>query len=160
MFFRLISIFLQFKQWRVSMIRWVWTKNANVGSADAPGKALDVPTVRQHSYSHDNWYLKLGWYYMVFSDWLQWNPSVYRCQVYGYIASTLSWVLIGDIWCLNIEWNNVMLWKVGMKSIRMSVNLPEVCEQIREMCSWRDRCDMTLFNKEECSTFIEFLCTG
>ncbi len=23
-----------------------------------------------------------------------------------------------------------------------------VCEQIREMCSWKDRCDMTLFNKE------------
>ncbi len=35
-----------------------------------------------------------------------------------------------------------------------------VCEQIREMCSWRDRCDMTLFNKEKCSTIIEFLCTG
>ncbi len=35
-----------------------------------------------------------------------------------------------------------------------------VCEQIREMCSWGDRCDMTLFNKEECSTIIEFLCTG
>ncbi len=29
-----------------------------------------------------------------------------------------------------------------------------VCEQIREMCSWRDRCDMTLFNKEGCSTII------
>ncbi len=27
-----------------------------------------------------------------------------------------------------------------------------VCEHIREMCSWRDRCDMTLFNKEECCT--------
>ncbi len=32
-------------------------------------------------------------------------------------------------------------------------------EQIKETCSWRDRCDMTLFNKEECSTTIEFLCT-
>ncbi len=31
-----------------------------------------------------------------------------------------------------------------------------VCEHIREMCSWRDRCDMTLFNKEECSIIIEF----
>ncbi len=29
-----------------------------------------------------------------------------------------------------------------------------VCEPIREMCSWRDRCDITLFNKEECSTII------
>ncbi len=34
-----------------------------------------------------------------------------------------------------------------------------VYEQIREMCSWRDRCDMTIFHKEECSTTIEFLCT-
>ncbi len=24
-----------------------------------------------------------------------------------------------------------------------------VCEQIREICSWRDRCDMTLFNKKK-----------
>ncbi len=35
-----------------------------------------------------------------------------------------------------------------------------VCQQIREMCSLGDRCDMTLFNKEECSTIIEFLCTS
>ncbi len=34
------------------------------------------------------------------------------------------------------------------------------CEQIRVMCSWRDRCDMTLINKEECSTIIEFLCAS
>ncbi len=32
-----------------------------------------------------------------------------------------------------------------------------ICEQIREMCSWRDMSDMTFFN-EECSTIIEFLC--
>ncbi len=35
-----------------------------------------------------------------------------------------------------------------------------VCEQIREMCTWRNRCDMTLSNKEEGSTIIEFLCPG
>ncbi len=35
-----------------------------------------------------------------------------------------------------------------------------VCEQIREMCSWRDRCNMTLFNKVECGTIIEFLYIG
>ncbi len=28
------------------------------------------------------------------------------------------------------------------------------------MCSWRNRCDTTLFNKEECSTIIEYLYTG
>ncbi len=43
--------------------------------------------------------------------------------------------------------------KIECKSVR-------VCEQIREMCSWRDRFDMTLFNKEECRTIIEFLCRG
>ncbi len=35
-----------------------------------------------------------------------------------------------------------------------------VYEQIREMCCWRYRCDMTLFNKKECSAIIEFICTG
>ncbi len=35
-----------------------------------------------------------------------------------------------------------------------------VCEHIREMCSSRDMCDMNLFNKEECSTTIEYLHTG
>ncbi len=31
-----------------------------------------------------------------------------------------------------------------------------VCERIKEMCSWRDKCDMILFNKEECSTINDF----
>ncbi len=31
-----------------------------------------------------------------------------------------------------------------------------VYEQIRQMCSWRDRCYMNLYNKEECSTIIDF----
>ncbi len=52
---------------------------------------------------------------------------------------------------------NVMKWDEKYKNERESVR---VYEQIREMCSWRDRCDMTLFNKEECSTIIEFLCTS
>ncbi len=35
-----------------------------------------------------------------------------------------------------------------------------VCKQIREMCSYRDRHNMTLYNKEEGSTIIECFCTG
>ncbi len=41
------------------------------------------------------------------------------------MALTLSWVVIGDIWGLNMEWKNVMLCKVWMKSVRMSVNMSE-----------------------------------
>ncbi len=41
------------------------------------------------------------------------------------ITTTLLWVVIGDILGLNKEWKNVMLWNVGMKSVRMSVNLLE-----------------------------------
>ncbi len=60
--------------------------------------------------------------------------------------------------------------KYGMEECNVMKRWTEMCknecesvrvsEQIREMCSWRDRCDMTLFNKEECSTIIEFFCTG
>ncbi len=39
-------------------------------------------------------------------------------------------------------------------------NESEVCEQIREMCSWKDRCDITLLNKEEYNPTIECLNTG
>ncbi len=55
------------------------------------------------------------------------------------------------------EFDIIKSWDVKCKNECESV---WVCEQIREMCSWRDRCDMTLFNKEECSTIIECLCTG
>ncbi len=60
--------------------------------------------------------------------------------------------------------------KYGMEECKVMKSWGEKCkneceslrvrEQVREMCSWRDRYDMTLFNKEECSTIIEFLCTG
>ncbi len=57
-----------------------------------------------------------------------------------------------------MEWKNVIKsWDEKYKNECESVR---VCEQIREMCSRKDRCDMILFNKEECSTIIEFLCTG
>ncbi len=39
------------------------------------------------------------------------------------MALTLSWVVIGDIGGLNMEWNDVILGNVWMKSVRMSVNL-------------------------------------
>ncbi len=55
------------------------------------------------------------------------------------------------------ECNVIKSWDEKCKNECESV---VVCQQIREMYSWRDRCDMTLFNKEECSTIIEFLCTG
>ncbi len=60
--------------------------------------------------------------------------------------------------------------KYGMQECHVMKSWDEKCknecesvrvyEKIREMCSWRDRCDMTLFNKEECSTIIEFLRTS
>ncbi len=55
------------------------------------------------------------------------------------------------------ECNVMKSWDEKCKNECESVG---VCEQIREMCSWRDRCGMALFNNEECSTIIEFLCTG
>ncbi len=55
------------------------------------------------------------------------------------------------------ECNVMKSWDEKFKNECESVG---VCEQIREMCSWRDRCGMALFNKEECSTIIEFLSTG
>ncbi len=55
------------------------------------------------------------------------------------------------------ECNVMKSWDAKCKNECESVR---VCGQIREICSWRDRCDMTLFNKEEYSTIIEFLCTG
>ncbi len=51
------------------------------------------------------------------------------------------------------ECNVMKSWDEKCKNECESVG---VCEQIREMCSWRDTCGMTLFNKEECSTIIEF----
>ncbi len=66
-----------------------------------------------------------------------------------------------DITCLKLTTKYAIFylksWDENCKNECESVR---VCEQIREMCSWRDRCDMTLFNKEECSTIIEILCTG
>ncbi len=52
--------------------------------------------------------------------------------------------------------------KYGMEECNVMKSCDEKCknecesvsEQINEMCSWRDRCDMTLFNKEECSTIL------
>ncbi len=55
------------------------------------------------------------------------------------------------------ECNVMKSWDEKYKNERESVR---VCEHIREMCNWRDRCHMTLCNMEECSTIIEFLCTG
>ncbi len=55
------------------------------------------------------------------------------------------------------ECNIMKSWDEKCKKECESVRL---CEQIREMCSWRGRCDMTLFNKEKCSTIIEFSCTS
>ncbi len=55
------------------------------------------------------------------------------------------------------ECNVMKIWDENCKNDYESVRL---CEQIREMWSWMGRCDMTLFNKEECSTIIVFLCTG
>ncbi len=56
--------------------------------------------------------------------------------------------------------------KYGMDECNVMTCLGEKCknecesvrlfEQIRELFSWKDRCDMTLFNKEECSTIINF----
>ncbi len=51
------------------------------------------------------------------------------------------------------ECNRMTSWDEKCKNECESVR---VFEQIREMCSWRNRCDMILFNKEECSTIIEF----
>ncbi len=51
------------------------------------------------------------------------------------------------------ECNVIKSWDEKCKNECESVR---ACEQIREMCSWRDRCEMTLFNKEECSTIIDF----
>ncbi len=42
-----------------------------------------------------------------------------------FLNGTLLRVVIGDIWGLNMEWKNVMLWNVGMKSVRMRVNLSD-----------------------------------
>ncbi len=54
------------------------------------------------------------------------------------------------------ECNVMKIWDEKCKN-----DCETVCEQIREISSWRDRCDMTLFNKAECSSrIIEFLCTG
>ncbi len=60
--------------------------------------------------------------------------------------------------------------KYGMEECNVMKSWDEKCknecesvgvyEQIREMCSWRDRCGMALFNKEDGSTIIEFLCTS
>ncbi len=60
--------------------------------------------------------------------------------------------------------------KYGMEQCNVIKSWDEKCknecesvrvfEQIREMCSWRNKCDMTLFNKEECSTIIEYLRTS
>ncbi len=55
------------------------------------------------------------------------------------------------------ECNIMKSWDEKCKNECESVG---VCEQIREMCSWRDRCGIALINKEECSIIIEFLCTG
>ncbi len=57
-----------------------------------------------------------------------------------------------------MEESNVMkCWNEKCKNECESVG---ICEQISEMCSRRDKCDMTLFKKEECCTTIEFVCTG
>ncbi len=79
--------------------------------------------------------------------------------IVGWMALTLSWMVIGDIWGLyGMERCNVRKrWYENCKNEHESVR---VCAQIREMCNWRDRCAMTLFNKEEWCTIIEFLCTG
>ncbi len=60
------------------------------------------------------------------------------------------------------ECNVMKSWDEKCKNECVSVRL---CEQIREVCSLKggggvDKCYMTLFNKEECSLIIEFLCTG
>ncbi len=56
-----------------------------------------------------------------------------------------------------MEEDNVMKsWDEKYKNECKSVR---VCEQTREMCSWTDMSDRNLFNKEESSTTIEFLCT-
>ena len=34
-----------------------------------------------------------------------------------------------------------------------------VSEQVRELCDWRDKCDCMFFDKVECKTIIDFLCT-
>ncbi len=57
-----------------------------------------------------------------------------------------------------MEESNVM--KSSDEKCKNECESVRVCEQIREMCSRRNRCDLTLFNKEECSTIIEFLCTS
>ncbi len=51
------------------------------------------------------------------------------------------------------ECNYMTSWNVKCKNKCESIRL---CEYIREMCSCRDKCDMTLFNKGECSTTIVF----
>ncbi len=71
--------------------------------------------------------------------------------------------IMGDNWIhlrskYGMEECNIM--KCWNEKCKNECESARVWERIREMCSWRDRRDMTLFNKEEFSTIIEFLCTS
>ncbi len=34
-----------------------------------------------------------------------------------------------------------------------------MCVQMRELCEWRDRCELNLHEKGECKPIIDFFCT-
>ncbi len=55
------------------------------------------------------------------------------------------------------EFNIMKSWDDKYKNVCEFVR---ACEQIRKMCSLRDRCGMTLFNNGKCSKITDFLCTG
>ncbi len=50
--------------------------------------------------------------------------------MFVWMVLILSWVVIGDIWGLSMEWKNLMLWKVEMKSGKNEYEFVRVCEQI------------------------------
>ncbi len=58
-------------------------------------------------------------------------------------------------YCLNL--NNIM--KVWNERCANEEDIIKKCEQLREFCEVRDRCVISLLNREESYTIIEFLCT-
>ncbi len=58
------------------------------------------------------------------------------------MALILLWVVIEDTLGLNLEWRYVLSQKDGI--CKNECESVRVCEQIREMCRWRDSSDMTI----------------
>ncbi len=50
---------------------------------------------------------------------------IVRTIIHVGLSGSLEWVVIGDIWGLNMKWKIVMLWKDWMKSVWMSMKLSE-----------------------------------